>query len=87
MDSYNIKTKCLYIFSLQPPKMPKKKKFKKKKKKKTTHWLIKFMIHFLTLLEALIFVYGQAIEAFTIPLKLHFSCLGSGKLIQDLHIE
>lgn len=83
MDSYNIKTKCLYIFSLQHPKMPKKKK----KKKNTTHWLIKFMIHFLTLLEALIFVYGQAIEAFTIPLKLHFSCLGSGKLIQDLHVE
>lgn len=45
------------------------------------------MIHFLTHLEALIFVYGQAIEALTIPLQLYFSCLDSVKQIQDLEIE
>lgn len=69
------------------PKNSNEKIQKKEKKRKKTHWFIKFMIHFLTLLEALIFVYGQAIEAFTIPLKLHFSCLDSEKLIQDLELE
>lgn len=69
------------------PKNANEKIQKKEKKRKNTHWFIKFMIHFLTLLEALIFVYGKAIEAFTIPLKLNFSCLDSEKLIQDLELE